>query len=149
MLGPANGTNVTNRMLTLSWQAVTGATAYELRLDTSTSFTQPIIPVAAALSYRTVTPLNRGTYYWQVRALDAAGNASAWSTSGRLTSSLVSLCKARKQHLFRPHRCHRQRCLQVVEAETVTTSGIWTSIRQQRRQRWTLCLQQRQSRAIF
>jgi uncharacterized protein (DUF1810 family) len=91
-----------------------------------------MIPVAAALTYRTPTPLSRGTYYWSVRALDAAGNASEWSP----TWSFTVLAGVTVQNddmtptptvTSTPEPTTVPTLLQVVEAETVTTSGIWTA----------------------
>jgi uncharacterized protein (DUF1810 family) len=133
MVGPATGANITNRMLTLTWLAATGATAYEVRLDSTPSFTQPIIPVAAALTYRTPTPLSRGTYYWSVRALDAAGNASDWSPTWSFTV-VAGVTVQNDETTPVPTGtveptivAPATTLMQVVEAETVTTSGVWTA----------------------
>jgi hypothetical protein len=128
MLAPVDGANSTNRMLTLSWQAVTGVTAYEIRLDSNPAFTQPIIPVAAAVSYRTVTPLSRGTYYWSVRALDAAGNASDWSPTRSFTVVAgVTVQNDETTPIPTATVVPTTTLMQIVEAETVTTSGVWTA----------------------
>jgi titin len=133
MVGPATGTNITNRMLTLTWLAATGANAYEVRLDSTPSFTQPIIPVAAALTYRTPTPLSRGTYYWSVRALDPAGNASDWSPTWSFTV-VAGVTVQNDENTPVPTDtveptivAPTTTLMQVVEAETVTTSGTWTA----------------------
>jgi hypothetical protein len=64
--------------VTFSWLAVTGASRYELRYGTSNP---PTIVVSnlTTTSYTSPSALLIQDYYWQVRALDAAGNASAWS----------------------------------------------------------------------
>jgi hypothetical protein len=133
MVGPATGTNITNRMLTLTWQAAAGATAYEVRVDSTTNYNQPLIPVAAALTYRTPTPLSRGTYYWSVRALDAAGNASDWSTTWSFTvvagvtvqndetTPVPTVTATTEPTTTVPV------LMQIVEAETGTTSGVWAA----------------------
>jgi uncharacterized protein (DUF1810 family) len=127
MLAPVDGANSTNRMLTLSWQAVTGGTAYEIQLDSNPAFTQPIIPVAAALTYRTPTPLSRGTYYWSVRALDAAGNASEWSSAWSFTVVAGVTVQNDENTPVPTATATATMLMQVVEAETVTASGVWTA----------------------
>jgi V8-like Glu-specific endopeptidase len=80
MLAPLNGAASTNRMLKLNWTKVDGASAYELQLDPDPAFPLPVISTGSKTTYTPPTPLSRGTYWWQVRALDKAGNASDWST---------------------------------------------------------------------
>jgi hypothetical protein len=79
-LAPMDGAASTNRMLKLSWTKVDGASTYELQLDPTPSFPLPVISTGSRTTYTPPTPLSRGTYWWQVRALDKAGNASDWST---------------------------------------------------------------------
>jgi hypothetical protein len=80
MLAPMDGAASTNKRLTLSWTKVDGASAYELQLDPIPAFPLPVISTGGRTTYTPPTPLSRGTYWWQVRALDKAGNASDWST---------------------------------------------------------------------
>jgi uncharacterized protein (DUF1810 family) len=112
---------------------VPGTAAYEVRLDSNPAFTQPIIPVAAALTYRTSTPLSRGTYYWSVRALDAAGNASEWSPVWSFTV-VAGVTVQNDENTPVPTVTATSEpttvvptLMQVVEAETVTTAGVWTA----------------------
>jgi hypothetical protein len=78
-LAPIDDAASTNRMLRLTWSKVDGAAAYELQLDPTPSFPLPVISTGSRTSYTPPTPLSRGIYWWQVRALDKAGNPSAWS----------------------------------------------------------------------
>ncbi|MBN2305377.1 MAG: choice-of-anchor D domain-containing protein [Anaerolineae bacterium] len=77
--GPAENAIITNRMLTFTWARSTGASTYELQIDTSSDLTLPPIDVGARTSYRMPTPISNGRYHWRVRAFDRAGNVSAWS----------------------------------------------------------------------
>jgi hypothetical protein len=82
LLGPANGTTTTNPTLTLRWNAVTGTTRYDVAIDTVNT-TPPVVPAISlgnVTSFLVGQPLAQDTYYWQVRAIDAAGNVGAWST---------------------------------------------------------------------
>ena len=93
LAGPAEGAHVTNPLLTLSWNASAGATAYELLFDDEQPFSDPIITLGNVLTYKPLLPLSENTYYWQVRAVDMAGNASPWSEmrSFTLVAGLTTL----------------------------------------------------------
>jgi len=80
LVGPADNTTTTNPSLTLRWNASTGATRYEIALDTKNPPQTPAIPVGNVTSYLISWPHTVGiTYYWEVRAIDAADNVSDWS----------------------------------------------------------------------
>jgi hypothetical protein len=79
LLAPIDGAASTNRKLKLSWTKVDGASAYDLQLDPDPAFPLPVISTGNKTTYTPPTPLSRGVYWWQVRALDKAGNASDWS----------------------------------------------------------------------
>ncbi len=78
LLTPTDGSSTENRVPTFTWQAVTDAVRYEIRLDTVNPPESD--PVSLTVTHYTPpAPLFIGTYYWQVRAIDAAGNVSDWS----------------------------------------------------------------------
>jgi hypothetical protein len=79
LLAPLDAAASTNRMLKLTWSKVDGASAYELRLDPDPAFPLPVISAGNKAVYTPPTPLSRAVYWWQVRALDKAGNVSDWS----------------------------------------------------------------------
>ena len=69
---------------TVSWSASTdaetGLAGYEIRIATSQGELAIAVPVLEASTSKTYTGLSDGqTYYYQVRAVDNVGNASAWS----------------------------------------------------------------------
>jgi len=79
---PAN--DATNQMpdIVLSWYAVSGTLTlqYQLQMDTSMSFTSPLlVDVTQTLitGYQTSNLFFNTTYYWRVRAID--GTTSPWS----------------------------------------------------------------------
>lgn len=84
--------SITASGVTLSWSASTdnvGVTAYEVRRDGSVSL--GIHPTTPTATSRTITGLSPSTAYTlQVRARDAAGNWSAWSTAASFSTSASS-----------------------------------------------------------
>jgi hypothetical protein len=72
--------------LTFKWNAATGATKYLLQVNTNSGFTGTDVfnDEVGNVLYREVTGLTAGTtYYWQVKAGNAAG-WSGWSSTGSL-----------------------------------------------------------------
>jgi hypothetical protein len=86
--GPAHASSQANRRPVISWEAVSGATQYQLALDTSdnpSARSATYVFSGNALNYTPPAPLLLQIYYWQVRAIDAAGNASPWSPVANFT----------------------------------------------------------------
>ncbi|MEW5766387.1 MAG: Ig-like domain-containing protein [bacterium] len=66
---------------TLQWQTVTGAAEYGLQVDNNPDYASPVIDItglAGQTSYTVTNPLADGTYYWRMRARDAAENWTGW-----------------------------------------------------------------------
>ena len=76
---PANGASVTIAPV-FGWLASATAFKYQFQYDNNADFSSPVY-TSADLTGLTITPpsLLAGTYYWRVRAKDAAGNWGAWS----------------------------------------------------------------------
>ena len=84
---PVNGATNQSQTPTLSWSAVSGATAYDLYLGTSAA-----PPVYAQNLGSTVFPVTSGlsagsTYYWKVVAKNSAGSGPASSTWSFVTAA--------------------------------------------------------------
>ncbi|MBN2305106.1 MAG: hypothetical protein JXQ72_11545, partial [Anaerolineae bacterium] len=80
MLSPVDGLPVvTNPRLFLRWERVPDAAYYEVQLDTDNRFPNPAINVGSRTAYKVESLLRGPYYYWRVRAVDRAGNASEWS----------------------------------------------------------------------
>lgn len=78
LLLPANGTSSSLLQPVFKWGAVAGAIRYEMQLGTLNPPTVTVLN-ANGLSFVPPGPLLLKTYYWRVRAIDVAGNVSAWS----------------------------------------------------------------------
>ena len=66
----------------ITWDAVSGVTAYRLQVDASSLFLSPIIDTDeySTTTYNVVTALGAGTFYARVRSIDH-GLSGDWSTS--------------------------------------------------------------------
>jgi hypothetical protein len=66
-----------------SWNAVSGATKYEVEVNSSVDFAPGSKVCCSQLTISTslapTVVFRDNTYYWRVRALDAAGNAGVWN----------------------------------------------------------------------
>ncbi len=80
---PANGANLSASEVTLRWFAASGAERYEVRLGTSSP--APTVASNVAGTSYIASNLVAGTYYWQVRAVNSLGGASAWSSQRTFT----------------------------------------------------------------
>ena len=66
----------------ITWDAVSGATAYRLQVDNNSDFSSPIIDADeySGTTYNVVTALGTGTFYARIRAIDHGLNGSYSST---------------------------------------------------------------------
>lgn len=79
-LTPKNGDEAPRRPW-LRWTIIPDATQYQLEVDNDSDFFSPVFSTTTRdTSIQTSSQLPRRTYYWRVRAQDAAGNWSVWST---------------------------------------------------------------------
>lgn len=83
LTSPANN-EFKRRSPMFKWQSHT-AVAYEFQYDNDSNFSSPIYTVITSSNFRRPPAMKLGTYYWRVRAKDAAGNWSAWSTVFTIT----------------------------------------------------------------
>lgn len=76
---PTNGSTGVSRTPTLRWGASSSATSYEVCFDTTNDSTcnGAWINVGTAVQYKTASLSRRQIYYWQVRAVNAAGRTDA------------------------------------------------------------------------
>ena len=91
---PANNSSNLNVKIDIDWTSVSGAVSYQLQLDTSASFNSSMdTTIVTTYSAYNINNLMYGTtYYWRVRAKNAANQYSAWSDIWNFsTKELVSL----------------------------------------------------------
>ncbi|GAA1920627.1 Ig-like domain repeat protein [Nocardioides hwasunensis] len=87
---PAGGvrSSVSMQDVVLSWDPIKGAKQYELQIALDRDFQNRVEPVGATsrlLTYSTryspATTYSNGNYYWRVRAINAAGQATPWPST--------------------------------------------------------------------
>ena len=79
---PLNNAIVDDYTPSFTWDVVSGASEYLFQLDTSTSFTTPILNVTLPSSSTSYTPssiLATNTYYWRVAGIDSDGDIGDFS----------------------------------------------------------------------
>jgi hypothetical protein len=81
---PSNGAVSTSTTQTLTWSAATdinGVASYNIQIDTSTSFNSPNRISATGITGTSYgATLRPGIWYWEVQAVDRAGNKGSWSS---------------------------------------------------------------------
>lgn len=97
---PANDAFINYNSFYFDWSDVTGASSYEVqfsRSDSTDSNGALNVGVWAGDASHNQPTESRawssganGTWYWQVRAVDAAGNKSGWTVPGKVTIDMVA-----------------------------------------------------------
>jgi fibronectin type 3 domain-containing protein len=80
-----------NSRPTLTWQGVPGASAYGIQIDSSGTFSSPILSTDGlpGNSFTPPTPLPEGTLFWRVRAFDAQGRSGPYSSASTFQIDLT------------------------------------------------------------
>jgi hypothetical protein len=83
----------TENQPTLDWENVSDASTYVLEYDDSPGFGSAVTISNITLSYYQIqSALSDGTWYWRVKAVDSAGNQSAWSSTGSFIVDTSAYC---------------------------------------------------------
>jgi hypothetical protein len=84
---PQNGTVLSTLDATFQWTQLGQGVKYDIQIDNENSFPLPLVHADTNFTENSYayTFGRNGTYYWHVRAKDAAGNASEWSDTFALT----------------------------------------------------------------
>jgi M6 family metalloprotease-like protein len=87
LLTPANGATTTGLQPTLDWSTSSNYPAgYQVQVSTTNVFTSPVLDASVTTSaYTLPAGLPAGTYFWRVRAFNAASQYSRWSTVYKFT----------------------------------------------------------------
>lgn len=67
------------------WTSVAGAVRYQIEVDNNADFSSPEFSSSPTRTFIQTKTLIGRTHYWRIRARDAAGNWSAWSTVFKFT----------------------------------------------------------------
>jgi GH18 family chitinase len=91
---PSNTATGVSTTPTLSWNASSGATSYQLQVSTSSSFSTTVVNQSGitSTSYTPSVLTGNTTYYWRVSATNAGGTSAystAWSFTTALSHSIV------------------------------------------------------------
>lgn len=77
MTAPGNSTTITTSSVIIAWNAVAGATSYEYCIAQSVAICTTWISTGTATTTTVASLAHNTTYYWQVRATNAAGSTLA------------------------------------------------------------------------
>ena len=85
LVAPADGGTVVDTHF--SWNPVAGAKTYQIQISPNGDWTNNVTKdvTTFATAYSPSAPLLNGSYYWRVRAHDAAGHAGTWSVERSVT----------------------------------------------------------------
>ncbi|MCI0706995.1 MAG: T9SS type A sorting domain-containing protein [Ignavibacteriae bacterium] len=93
---PANGATGQSLSPTLMWQAINGASSYDLQVADNQNFSAPILDTTGiqSTSHALSGLTSNTTYYWRVRAVNSAGTgqfsgAYSFSTEGDVPATYV------------------------------------------------------------
>ncbi len=90
LVSPVNNAGTSSFKPPLTVTAVSGANRYRFQVATQDTFAYPIRDTTqTGTIYTTPVALTYGDYYWRVKAIDAAGNESDWSSTRRFTVTLM------------------------------------------------------------
>ena len=90
---PGNGgfTNTPYPHLNWSWIYDPSGVTFNLQVDDDSDFSSPKVNKTnlSGTDYTVTTPLEERSYYWKVKAIDGAGNESAWSSVWSFTVDIT------------------------------------------------------------
>jgi hypothetical protein len=94
LLSPTNNSVVNGSVLTNTWSAVPGADHYVYTSYNDAGLTSVRFTHSYTNTSKTATNVAPTTFWWRVRAVDAANNAGAWSPAWKVTVSNSAPCVA-------------------------------------------------------
>jgi hypothetical protein len=89
-VAPANASVISDWSVVFSWKSSPGKASYRLQVSNRPTFTTTKLDtVTASKSYKIITELAPGAYFWRVKAMNAFKKSSAWSKVRRFTMSVM------------------------------------------------------------
>ena len=85
LLAPGDKTAMCDDTPTFTWNAVDGATRYQLQIDDDRKFKSPNQDASTTGRNLTAASLPDGKYYWRVRAVSTQGVPGDWSKTWQVT----------------------------------------------------------------
>ncbi len=85
LLSPTDGSALSSTSVTLNWLAVPTALAYNVQVDTSSSFSSPFVDNTDFDTNHAFTAPGDDVYYWRARAMDFNEEWSTWSSTWDFT----------------------------------------------------------------
>ena len=84
---PPNETTMSDNTPAFTWSVIDDAACYQIIVAEDSGFMNPVISdsCVADPAYTPSQSIPDHTYFWKVRAIDSAGNRSAWSEAGSFT----------------------------------------------------------------
>ncbi len=81
LTAPVSGLVTNDNTPTLAWNTVAYANTYEIQIDTTYTFTVPLVQEVTGITTlnHTITALPDGKYYWRVRARNLNNAAGPWA----------------------------------------------------------------------
>jgi hypothetical protein len=92
LASPTNGATGVSINPTLSWNASSGATSYQLQLSRSSNFSTTVIDQSGitTTSYAAIGLASNTVYYWRVNASNSGG-AGSYSSARSFTTELIAM----------------------------------------------------------
>jgi hypothetical protein len=114
---PENGKAINDNTPKFDWSTVSGTT-YDLQVDNNSDLQSPEINLRDLTNseHQVLNSLPDGTYYWRVRARDAAQNESDWST---IWSVIIDIVPPSAPDLISPIN---------TEINTNMPTFVWTTV---------------------
>ena len=139
-IGPTDGSAVEAGDVTFIWTSMTGASGYQIQIDTVDTFDSPALIDDTVTDTSYTTFLSLGTWYWRVRALPDSEFTAAWQlcvvepfiqvTDGQTSDDRPALMETTDGVLWLLWESNRTGNLEIW-AKTSTDGGeSWSSARQ-------------------
>jgi len=131
LLGPPDTNNPSIEEVVFSWTPVTGAQYYNLEYSVNSNFNSPtsLVQNIRGTQYSPATTLNNGSYFWRVRAKNAAGGLGEWSAVHTFTRSWPAPDLTEPPSADPPPNCESTNDFSYAELCTPANGSLTTELR--------------------